>query len=178
MSDERSPIPPDTKDWTWVLQQPCPECGLAPGQLDVGVIPQLIRDNTMAWMGVLARPDVAARPRPDVWSPLEYGCHVRDVHRLFDQRLALMLAEDDPQFTNWDQDETAVADDYASQDPARVAEDLAEAGNRIADSFAAVHPDQWARPGKRSDGVAFTVESFARYFVHDPVHHLRDVRRA
>ena len=29
----------------------------------------------------------------------------------------------------------------------------------------------------RSDGVAFTVVSFARYFLHDPVHHLDDVRR-
>ena len=29
----------------------------------------------------------------------------------------------------------------------------------------------------KSDGSAFTVDSLARYFVHDPVHHLHDVRR-
>jgi len=35
--------------------------------------------------------------------------------------------------------------------------------------------DQWARTGRRGDGASFTVETFARYFVHDPVHHLYDV---
>jgi hypothetical protein len=33
------------------------------------------------------------------------------------------------------------------------------------------------RTGDRSDGSSFTVESFARYFLHDPVHHVADVRR-
>jgi hypothetical protein len=35
--------------------------------------------------------------------------------------------------------------------------------------------DQWQRTGKRSDGASFTVETFARSFIHDPVHHLYDV---
>jgi hypothetical protein len=35
--------------------------------------------------------------------------------------------------------------------------------------------DQWERTGRRSDGARFTVETFARYFIHDPVHHLYDV---
>jgi hypothetical protein len=28
---------------------------------------------------------------------------------------------------------------------------------------------------RRSDGARFTVASFARYMVHDPIHHLYDV---
>jgi hypothetical protein len=31
------------------------------------------------------------------------------------------------------------------------------------------------RPGRRSDGATFTAETFARYFIHDPIHHLHDV---
>jgi len=31
------------------------------------------------------------------------------------------------------------------------------------------------RTGRRSDGAEFTVDTFARYFVHDPIHHLHDV---
>ena len=62
------------------------------------------------WVQILrSSPAVGARPEPAVWSPLEYGCHVRDVYVLFDERLELMLAEDEPTFANWDQDETAVA---------------------------------------------------------------------
>lgn len=110
-----------------------------------------------------------------MWSPLEYACHVRDVFTLFDQRLHLMLDEDDARFANWDQDVTAVEERYGAQDPAVVAGALAAAGERLAASFAAVTPDQHARTGLRSDGSSFTVTTFAQYLVHDPVHHLWDV---
>ena len=106
---------------------------------------------------------------------MEYACHVRDVFRLYDQRLELMLSQDDPLFPNWDQDETAVADRYGEQDPAEVAAALRQAAFAIAGRFEGVTGDQWRRTGTRSDGARFTVETFARYFVHDPVHHLYDV---
>jgi hypothetical protein len=170
-----APVPGDSKDWTWVLEQRCGECGLDPASLDVATVPALVRENVAGWLRVLARPEVRDRPRPDVWSPLEYGCHVRDVFRLFDARLALMLAEDDPLFANWDQDETAVIERYDRQDPTVVASELAAAGQQVASSFAAVDGAQWDRVGRRSDGAVFTVRTFARYFVHDPVHHLWDV---
>ncbi len=41
----------------------------------------------------------------------------RDVFVVFDQRLALMLAEDDPLFASWDQDATALESRYELQDP-------------------------------------------------------------
>ncbi len=171
-------VPRDTKDWTWVLERTCPECGFDASAIAPEHVPELVRANSVAWLEVLATPGVAERWRPAVWSPLEYACHVRDVFELYDQRLGLMLTEDDPLFANWDQDETAVAARYREQDPARVAAELQAAAERVATSFAAVEGEQWRRPGRRSDGKAFTVESFARYFVHDPVHHLHDVRRA
>jgi hypothetical protein len=178
MSDSPPAVPGDSKDWTWVLEEPCPECGYDPAAVDVATIPSMVRANAASWQAVLARPDAAQRPRPDVWSPLEYACHVRDVFRLFDMRLHLMLDEDDPLFANWDQDETAVADRYWEQDPAAVAIELTAAGDAVASSFAAVDGAQWRRPGRRSDGARFTVETFGRYFVHDWVHHAWDVGAA
>lgn len=44
--------------------------------------------------------------------------------------------------------------------------------------FEALREDQWLRTGRRSDGASFTVESFARYFVHDPIHHVHDVEQS
>ncbi len=169
---------PDTKDWTWVLEYPCPECGLDTRMVKPTDVPALTRANAAAWRPVLAGPGSGRRPDPGTWSPLEYGCHVRDVFRLFARRLNLMLTQDDPLFPNWDQDETAVLDRYAEQDPARVAAELAAAGEALAGAFAAVRDDQWHRPGRRGDGAAFTVATFARYFIHDPVHHLYDVTGA
>jgi hypothetical protein len=45
----------------------------------------------------------------------------------------------------------------------------------IAAHFGNLAPGQWQRTGSRSDGAHFTVESFARYFIHDPVHQLYDI---
>ena len=61
------------------------------------------------------------------------------------------------------------------RDPATVADELAAAAEAIATRFGTVSAAQWDRLGRRSDGAVFTVETFARYFVHDPVHHLYDV---
>jgi hypothetical protein len=88
-----------------------------------------------------------------------------------------MLTQDGPQFPNWDQDATAVADRYQEQDPAVVARELATAAGVIAAHFDRLALGEWQRTGSRSDGAHFTVESFARYFIHDPVHHLWDVTK-
>jgi hypothetical protein len=47
----------------------------------------------------------------------------------------------------------------------------------LADRFDGVKGKQWGRTGTRSDGARFTVESFARYLIHDTMHHLHDVER-
>jgi hypothetical protein len=171
----RVPIVPDTKNWTWVLERRCPECGFEAFAFSRGSVGGLIRRNGAQWQPVLALPNVRARPNDDTWSPLEYGCHVRDVYRICLGRLELMLDRDDPEFANWDQDATAESDRYSEQDPAQVAAELFEAAQRYADAYDAVSGEQWARTGSRSDGARFTVESFARYVIHDPVHHLADV---
>ncbi|MEV4558962.1 DinB family protein [Kitasatospora sp. NPDC049285] len=170
-------ITPDTKDWTWVLERSCADCGLDAQAVPYLEVAGMIRANAASWTEILAADpaQLRERPGPDTWSDLEYACHVRDVFRLFDQRLALVLGEDDPTFANWDQDETAVAERYGEQDPARVAVELAEAAEQLARSFEAVEGPQWQRTGTRSDGARFTVESFSRYLIHDPVHHLHDV---
>ncbi len=168
-------IEPNTKDWTWVLHRPCPECGLDAGAVPAEQVAARIRVSAAAWVEVL-NGEVRERPAPDAWSPLEYACHVRDVLRLYDVRLSLMLTQDDPLYENWDQNETAIAERYGEQDPSQVAVELAEAARTIADGFAGLTPQQWSRTGRRSDGATFTVESFSRYFLHDIVHHLRDVQ--
>ena len=170
------PIVPDSKDWTWVLERSCPECGLDTSTLDREAIADMIRANAPAWRAVLGDDRVTERPSDDVWSGLEYGCHVRDVFRLYDERLARMLGEDDPLYPNWDQDATAVDDRYDLQHPARVADEVESAAYDLAGRFDTVDGDQWQRRGRRSDGASFTVETFARYMVHDPIHHLHDVQ--
>ena len=172
-----SDIEPDEKDWTWVLDRPCPDCGFEASDHPRERLGAGIRRVALRWRPLLDRPLAAERPRPDQWSALEYGAHVRDVFTICLGRLQKMLAEDDPTFMNWDQDATAVEDGYSGQDPFEVARQLEAAAIAFAEAYDAVEDVQWARTGTRSDGARFTVESFGRYVLHDPVHHVWDVKQ-
>ena len=168
----------DDKDWTWVLARPCPDCGYDAATVDRCAVPDLTRGHAGELARSLDHAGATDRPAPDVWSPLEYACHVRDVCRIFEVRLQLMLGEDDPLFANWDQDATAIEARYWEQQPGVVGAELTAAADRIAAAFAGVLDDQWQRPGRRSNGSVFTVDTLARYFLHDLAHHAWDVSGA
>lgn len=175
-------ISPDSKDWTWVLTEPCPECGLVASEVPPEDIGARVRADLPRWEAVLAKPAAEVRPAAgrgagDIWSATEYACHVRDVFGLFAERLKLMLAEDDPQFANWDQDATAIEDGYATQQASTVSAELVAAGMKTAAVFDAVPADAWGRTGRRSNGSVFTTATLGQYFLHDVVHHLYDVNR-
>lgn len=167
---------PDRKDWTWTLTRRCDECGLTAAEVDVASISDRAEASAVEWVQILtSSPAVTARPALDVWSPLEYGAHVRDVYRLFDARLEMMLAEENPTFDSWDQDETAVAELYEESDPDEVAAELDAAAAVFVARLRGVTAAQLARTGRRSDGAEFTVTTLGQYFLHDIVHHLWDV---
>ncbi|MDQ6527130.1 DinB family protein [Nocardioides sp. LHD-245] len=176
MTEESAVIVPDTKDWTWVLDRACPDCGFDASTIDRTTLGAELRADADFWAAALADPRAGTRPSPTVWSPTEYGCHVRDVNRVFAGRVARMLAEDDPQFANWDQDETAVTERYDEQRAADVVPDLVAAAAAVADAYDRVPDDAWERPGRRGDGSVFTVDTLGRYHLHDLVHHRWDVR--
>jgi DinB superfamily len=165
----------DTKDWTWVIERPCPACGFDAAEYEDARIPSAIRDNAPSWALVLARPSVRDRPNESTWSPLEYSAHVRDVLKVYRERLRLMVETDDPLYPNWDQDETAIAEKYNEQDPTTVAAEIAANANDLANALAALGASQWERVGRRSDGASFRVSTMAKYMTHDLVHHRWDV---
>jgi hypothetical protein len=165
----------DSKDWTWVLQQPCPQCGFEAEELhreDIGtrvlLAAKALRDAALA-------PTARERPSPQVWSALEYVCHTRDACQVFDERLELMLGQDEPMFANWDQDEAAAAGEYPNQDPTVVSAQLWDRAAVIATRFNGVDGDDWERTGTRSNGSEFTVATLGQYFAHDLAHHVWDL---
>jgi hypothetical protein len=167
---------PDDKDWTWVLGRRCPDCGFDPAIVAKGDIAATVLAATPRWQVALARNDVRERPNPSTWSVLEYGCHIRDVHIMFGARATLMLTDDNPEFANWDQDQTALEKRYWTADPGQVAQELESAAQQAAAAFTGLSDAQWSRRGRRSNGSVFTTETLGIYYLHDIAHHLYDVR--
>lgn len=168
-------IAPDDRDWTFVIQDGCPECGFTPQTPET--TGDRLRASIPLWEEALLDASATQRPKPAVWSAAEYGCHVRDASRIFRERLELMLNVDDPVFLNWDQDATAIDEGYSTQRPDIVARELAGQVLATAAAFDDVGPEQWTRRGRRSNGSEFTIATFAVYFLHDIEHHVHDVAR-
>ena len=63
------PIIPDTKNWTWVLEKPCSECGYDAADYPDAVLASAMRTNAEPWRGILSRSDVRDRPDDSTWSP-------------------------------------------------------------------------------------------------------------
>ncbi len=166
---------PDAKDWTWTLQQTCPECHFTAAEVSVYDVAGIVDDTAARFAVRLRQPDATTRPEPATWSPVEYACHVRDVCTVFEGRFRQMLTEDDPLFGNWDQDQTAVEERYWEQPPAQVAAELAQSAGSLAATLRVITADQLPRPGRRDNGSVFTVRTLAQYLAHDFVHHLHDV---
>ncbi|MCP2318362.1 hypothetical protein APR12_003715 [Nocardia amikacinitolerans] len=192
------PIVPDVKNWTWVLERACPECGFDAAATGYEQVPTLARESADRLRAALGRPDARRRPDESTWSPLEYAAHVRDVCRIFAYRAAVtartaavdprvpafdargLTPEETPDglpvFSNWDQDATAIADRYDAQESVAVSGELALAAEAAARAFEVVPAADRGLRVRRSDGSIFTVDSLAKYFVHDLVHHVHDVR--
>jgi hypothetical protein len=171
-----SRVTSEEKDWSWMLEYPCAECGLDTRSVAGEAIPAVLRANAADWQRALTTvADPAARPHPGTWSPVEYACHVRDLLVLCDSRLDLMLTQDDPVFANWDQDKAVVTGRYGEQPPDRIAAEIAAAAVASANRFEQIGAGQWQCAGRRGDGVNYTVETFGRNLVHEVIHHLYDV---
>ncbi|WP_262286042.1 DinB family protein [Micromonospora sp. MA102] len=159
----------------------CDECLFVYSALDSGALPQRLRDLAGRYPAALREvPDPRRRPAPEVWSPLEYACHVRDVFRVQADRLALALRVDAPEFAPMGRDELVVTERYNAQEPEVVLADLATAADGFAARFAALGETElartgvypWPRPETR------TLRWLGRHTVHEAEHHLLDIRRA
>ncbi len=170
----------DGRDWTFVLQTSCDECGVDVRDLDDRELAGLVRSAGRTWQLLLDEhaddAAISTRPAPDTWSPVEYAEHVRDVLRRYRDRTLLMLSEDDPLFADWDPDTSAVR--YGRTDARTVGAELVAAADALAAVYDGLGATALARPGRRSDGASFSVGSMGRYMLHDVLHHVRDAEQS
>ena len=160
----------------------CAECGFVYDDVAVGALPGVLRSFGPRWAELLrstSPDDLRRRPSPEVWSGLEYACHVRDVFRVQHDRLRLALAEDSPEFQPMGREELVVSARYNEQDPAVVAAELEAEASALAGALAALDEAGWARTGiyDHPERRSRTMVWFGRHTVHEGEHHLMDVER-
>jgi S-DNA-T family DNA segregation ATPase FtsK/SpoIIIE len=158
----------------------CTQCGFDYDSVAPAEVPVALDSIGEAFRDGLSRADRKAlrrRPMPEVWSALEYACHVRDVLLVQRDRLYLALVEDAPSFARLHRDERVVLARYNDQDPEAVEEEIAVAAHLAAGAFAQLEDGQWGRtlvynwpePGQEED-----VRWLAAHTVHEGRHHLGD----
>lgn len=116
------------------------------------------------------------RPQPEVWSALEYACHVRDVLEVQRDRIDLAQVENIPVFEPMGREERAAG--YGAENPKRVAKALLDNSDRLADTLDALDEAGWARTGMYNYPVRSerSVEWIATHTIHEVVHHHADIR--
>ena len=123
--------------------------------------------------------EVKLRRVPGQWSPLEYGCHVRDVLLVQRERILLARRERCPSLTPMGRDERAEHDGYSEQAPAVVARQLEDSARLVANVLARLGDADWDRtliynypePAERS------LHWVAMHTLHEVRHHRLDMAR-
>jgi hypothetical protein len=127
--------------------------------------------------------DLRSRRRPGVWSPLEYGCHLRDMLLVQRERVLAARRIARPDCPPMGRDERVVHDGYAEQEPEDVARQLADAAQLFGNVLARLAADDWDRtvfysyPETRERSLRWVAVHTMHHTVHDVRHHLLDIRR-
>jgi DinB superfamily len=158
----------------------CPQCGLHPGAMERDRLGEALLAAAAAWRYFLTTADDAYLrkvPGPGIFSPIQYGAHVRDIQRVYGDRILLMLQEESPVFPQFNPDEGEWGA-FNLLAPEELADGIDAQANRLAGILDGLQPEDWSRTMIRdggSDGVyEFTIAGLASYAVHESQHHLQD----
>lgn len=157
----------------------CQTCRLAYPDLRVDRCLVLVAESTAALAGLLpslGETTLRARPRPEVWSPVEYACHVRDVLLTFAVRVHRGVVEDRPRLEPMYADWRAERFDYRATRLDVLLPELATAAEGFVAEVRSAPDDAWDRVVVRRTEEVRTVRWLVRQAAHECVHHLADVK--
>lgn len=161
----------------------CPECGHPLHEPAVAAVPRQLAELAARYRRVLLAPGpderLRRRPAPDVWSPLEYAGHVRDVLLVQRDRVVRALVEEVPQVVTMHGDQRVDLLAYNDAAPDELAEELEVAARLFGALVARLDDAQLARrctynyPAPAERDLTWV----AWHTLHEVRHHLHDVER-
>jgi hypothetical protein len=164
-------------EWVRIQSEACPQCGYAPAELPVSALGGAATAEAAAWRSFLVGADprtLDLSPALGVWSPLQYAAHVRDMFRVFGDRVLLAIEFDNPTVPGYfpTEDECRA---YNSLGAREIAADIGSQADRLARILADRVGNDWGRTVMRDGVDRFTVAGLGCFAAHEAHHHLRDV---
>jgi hypothetical protein len=158
----------------------CTECGYTYAALPrPALAPSIALGGAQHAARLAPSAALTRHPAPDVWSPLDYACHVRDVLVVQRERIVRAQTEDQPVFPPMDRGRRVVEGAYNQQDPAQAAREQRDAATALAELLDGLDDRGWARTGVYNfpETAVRDVDWIARHTLHEVTHHLMDVDR-
>lgn len=124
----------------------------------------------------IAESHLRRRPTPDIWSVIEYVCHLRDVYATYTIRLHRARTEDSPSVEPMFSDLRAVRFRYAQLPLAPVLDELDDHIAGFCEEAATLAPADWQRTIARRPDEVRTASWLVRQALHEGRHHLADIR--
>ena len=162
-------------------REACADCGFVWDDLELAEVRMRLATASASLAGALSSRDsrLMERPSLDVWSPVEYGSHVRDVLLNLRDRVVVGLGEDNPSPKPMYGTLRVDRGMYQRTEPAELVVDLTVAARLFDQTLSTITAADaqrpifygWPRPATR------TLLWVAAQAVHEVEHHLDDIER-
>ncbi|RDI63859.1 DinB family protein [Nocardia pseudobrasiliensis] len=160
---------------------PCAECGFEYDLTLAEQVPALATEYAAEYGDLLKVDDSALRkrPAPEVWSPLEYACHMRDVLLVQRERILAARRTTTPTVEPMGRDERVDHDGYSEQDPADVTRQLRDATLLFTGDLTRLTAEDLERTliFPFPEPTEHSLRWMAMHTLHELRHHLVDIRR-
>ncbi len=108
-----------------VQHRECPVCGHDVAAVPLGDLAPALMDAARSWVEFLTtvtdhpggRDALRIRPEAEVWSAVEYACHVRDGLALAGRNIEVAALVSVPELPAWDHESAVTDDHYSEQEP-------------------------------------------------------------
>lgn len=136
---------------------------------------QMLPARLRSTMQAVPDSTLRVRPTPEVWSPIEYLCHIRDVLVSGTIRLYRTRTEDVPSIEPMFNDLRTVRFAYAHRQVEAVLAEIADDTAGFLAEVARMPAEGWNRRLRRLPGETRTATWLVRQTMHEGEHHLLDI---
>lgn len=167
---------PEGWEWVRIQSEPCPQCGHDPARLPVNALGAAALQAATDWRTFLEAADpelLRLSPAPEVWTPMQYAFHSRDMLVVFGERIELACRDDDPVVPWFDPGEEQWRA-YNEAEPASAADAIERGAASFSATLARLDASDWSRTARRDGVDRFTVAGLACFGLHEARHHLLD----